>query len=162
MRALIAVLAPLALVFAAAAPANAQTVTVPADHTGLVRLPQEAATIVVGNPAIADAMLYDARTLFVSGRVFGQTNLIALSAAGQVIYAADVSVTLSGRDHVQVVRNNTADNAIAQHSYVCDPVCRAIPVIGDEASRFDAIIGQRNAASGAAQGAAENASNGGN
>jgi hypothetical protein len=156
MRALIALLAPLAL--AVTAPAAAQTVTVPADHTGLVRLPQEAATIVVGNPAIADAMLYDSRTLFVSGRVFGQTNLIALNAEGRVIYAADVSVTLSDRNHVQVVRNNTTDLTSAQHTYVCDPVCRAVPVIGDEPGRFDAVAGQRNTVSGAAQSAAGAAS----
>lgn len=156
MRALIALLAPLAL--AVSAQASAQTVTVPADHTGLVRLPQDAATIVVGNPAIADAMLYDSRTLFVSGRVFGQTNLIALNADGRVIYAADVSVTLSDRNHVQVVRNNPTELTSAQHTYVCDPVCRAVPVIGDEPGRFDAVSGQRNAVSGAAQSAAGAAS----
>lgn len=158
MRALIALLAPLAL--AVSAPAGAQTVTVPADHTGLVRLPQEAATIVVGNPAIADAMLYDSRTLFVSGRVFGQTNLIALNAAGQVIYAADVSVTLSDRNHVQVVRNNPSNLSAAQHSYVCDPVCRAVPLIGDEPGRFDALTSQRSTLSDAAQAAAGSLSGG--
>ncbi len=162
MRAVIPLLAPLALAFAAAAPAPAQTVTVPADHTGLVRLPQEAATIVVGNPAIADAMLHDSRTLFVSGRVFGQTNLIALNASGQVIYAADVSVTLSERDHVQVVRNNTSELSVAQHSYVCDPVCRAVPVIGDAPGRFDAITAQRSAVTGAGQAAAGASSRGEN
>lgn len=151
MRALLALLAPLAL---AIAPAAAQTVTVPADHTGLVRLPQDAATIVVGNPAIADAMLYDSRTLFVSGRVFGQTNLIALNTEGRVIYAADISVTMSDRNHVQVVRNNTSELASVQHSFVCDPVCRAIPVIGDEADRFEALAQQRSTLSGAAQSAA--------
>lgn len=156
MRALIALLA---LAFTAAAPVAAQTVTVPADHTGLVRLPGEAATIVVGNPAIADAMLYDSRTLFVSGRVFGQTNLIALDSQGQVIYAADVSVVMSDRNHVQVMRNRVSENAVSQASFVCDPVCRAIPVIGDDLDRFDAISQQRSTQSGAGSGAAATETN---
>jgi hypothetical protein len=156
MRALIALLAPLAL--AVTAPAGAQTVTVPTDHTGLVRLPQDAATIVVGNPAIADAMLHDARTLFVSGRVFGQTNLIALNAAGHVIYAADISVTMSDRDHVQVVRNRNSDDLIGQYTYVCNPVCRATLSIGDSPAHFEPTHGQRANVSEAARNAAGEAS----
>lgn len=153
-----AVIALLALAFAAAAPAAAQSVRVPVDQTGLVRLPQEAATIVVGNPAIADAMLYDSRTLFLSGRVFGQTNLIALNAEGQVIYAADVSVTMSERNHVQVVRNRVSDNIIGQHTYICDPMCRATVTIGDTDEHFQRTFGQRANVSEAARNAAGEAS----
>ncbi len=138
-----AVIALLALVSLAAAPAAAQSVRVAVDQTGLVRLPQEAATIVVGNPAIADAMLYDARTLFLSGRVFGQTNLIALNADGQVIYAADVSVVMSDRNHVQVIRNQVSDITISQYTYVCDPVCRATLSVGDTNAHFQEVHGQR-------------------
>jgi len=138
-----AVIALLALAGAAATPAAAQTVNIPIDQAGLVRLPQDAATIVVGNPAIADAMMHDPRTLFVSGRVFGQTNLIALNADGRVIYAADISVTMSDRNHVQVVRNRVSDTRIAQNTYVCDPVCRATLSIGDSRDFFSDTHGQR-------------------
>lgn len=149
-----AVIALLALVSLAAAPAAAQSVRVAVDQTGLVRLPQEAATIVVGNPAIADAMLYDARTLFLSGRVFGQTNLIALNANGQVIYAADVSVVMSDRNHVQIIRNRVSDTQTDQYTYACDPVCRATISIGDSALYFDRTNGQRSSVSEPARSAA--------
>jgi hypothetical protein len=150
MRALVTAFAALALT----APAMAQTVTVPANHTGLVRLPQDAATIVVGNPAIADAMLQGPRTLFVSGRVYGQTNLIALNADGQVIMATDIAVTLSDRDHVQVVRAG-GEGTPRQYTYVCQPVCQAVLSVGDEnQSYFAPINEQRNAVTGSAQDAA--------
>lgn len=148
MRALFAFIAPLALV--AAAPAWAQTVTVPADHAGLVRLSQDAETIVVGNPAIADAMLHGPRTVFVSGRVYGQTNLIALNSEGQVIMAADIAVTQSDRGHVEVLRGATSDSAVSQATYVCNPVCRPSLSVGDTPERFDTINAQRQAVTGAA------------
>ncbi|MBI1263803.1 MAG: pilus assembly protein CpaC [Alphaproteobacteria bacterium] len=111
-----------------AAPALAQVFRVPADHAALIRLPGEAAAIVVGNPAIADANLYDARTIFITGKQFGRTNLIALNAQGRVLYTADLAVTGNDRGVVQVFRNNT------RASYVCAPDCQAIPTLADDAA----------------------------
>ncbi|MCC5995797.1 MAG: pilus assembly protein N-terminal domain-containing protein [Oceanicaulis sp.] len=125
LRALIAALALTALI---AAPAAAQVFRVPADHAALIRLPGEAAAIVVGNPAIADANLYDARTIFITGKRFGRTNLIALNAQGRVLYTADLAVTGNDRGVVQVFRNNT------RSSYVCAPDCQAIPTLADDAA----------------------------
>ena len=144
MRAVIALFALICL----AAPAAAQTYRVPSDHAGLIRLPEDAATVVVGNPAIADAMLYDARTLFISGRVFGQTNLIALNADGRVIYVTDIAVTQSDSQHVRVFRNSNG------YTFSCNPICEAIPQIGDEANRFRDLSEQRRAVSDAAINAA--------
>ena len=134
MRALLALFA---LVLASTAPAAAQSYTVPMDQAGLLRLPEDAAAIVVGNPAIADATMFDARTVFISGRAYGQTNIIALNAEGRVIYANDVSVTHSTREHVQVFHNQ------AQESFVCNPVCRRVPLIGDADDIFTRTLNQR-------------------
>ncbi|WP_199200482.1 pilus assembly protein N-terminal domain-containing protein [Alkalicaulis satelles] len=123
LRALITVIALAAM---AVAPAAAQTFRVPADHAALIRLPGEAAAIVVGNPAIADANLYDARTIFITGKRFGRTNLIALNAEGRVLYTADLAVGGNDRGVVQVFRNT------ARASYVCAPDCQAIPVLADD------------------------------
>jgi Flp pilus assembly secretin CpaC len=123
LRALFA--AVLAAGLAAAALANSHTVKVPVDHAGLVRLPEAAAGVVVGNPDIADATLYDARTLLISAKVYGRTNLIAMNDAGQVIYTADIAVTQNERSLVQVFRNT------ARASLVCDPVCQVVALPGD-------------------------------
>lgn len=117
--------AALALLLTAAAVANAHTVRVPANHAGLIRLPQDAAGVVVGNPDIADAALYDARTLLITAKVYGRTNLIAMNDAGQVIYTADIAVTQNDRSLVQVYRNTD------RTSFVCDPVCQTVPLQGD-------------------------------
>jgi len=134
-RALIAFLAALC----ATAAAGAQNVTVPADHAGLIRLPGDADAVVVGNPAIADATLYDARTLFVTGKVHGRTNLIALNAEGQVLYTTDLAVTGGDRGTVQVFRGT------ARESYHCAPVCQAAPTVGDAPDWFSAVTGQQGA-----------------
>ncbi len=146
MRALIALFG---LIVATAAPAAAQTYSVPIDQAGLLRLPEDASAVVVGNPAIADATMFDARTVFVSGRAFGQTNIIALNADGQVIYANDVSVVLASNSHVQVFNNTN------QESFVCDPVCHRVPQIGDEESVFSRTDTQRAATRNAADSATQ-------
>lgn len=157
-----AVIALFALCLASASAASAQSYSVPIDQASLLRLPEEASAIVVGNPAIADATLFNARTVFVSGRAYGQTNLIALNAHGEVIYANDVSVTQSDRQHLQVFHNNVASREHFPYSYVCDPICRSVPLIGDDRTYFDRIDGQRERLSSAADEAASRDLSGGN
>ena len=153
MRAAIALLALCTL---ASTPAAAQSYSVPIDQASLLRLPEEAAAIVIGNPAIADATLFNSRTVFVSGRAYGQTNLIALNAHGQVIYANDVSVTQSDREHVQVFHNNSLA------SFICNPVCRAVPLIGDDLPRhFEPTMRQREQVASNADSAVERDLSGG-
>jgi len=146
MRAVIALFALLTAVTASAA---AQPYSVPIDQAGLLRLPEDASAIVVGNPAIADATMFDARTVFISGRAYGQTNIIALNAHGRVIYANDVSVTHTAREHVQVYHNQN------QQSFICNPVCRPVPMIGDEDSLFTRSLSQRSSIGEAADSAAQ-------
>lgn len=124
-----------ALVFAGAA--LARPFDVPIDHAALIRLPEQASAIVVGNPSIADATLYDGRTLFVTGKLYGRTNLIALNGEGRVIYTSDLVVTQSDRDTVEVFRN------VNRETYVCAPECEATPAIGDEMESFSTRSGQQ-------------------
>ncbi|MCC5982558.1 MAG: pilus assembly protein N-terminal domain-containing protein [Oceanicaulis sp.] len=125
------------IALASASAVHARPFEVPADHAALIRLPGDAAAIVVGNPHIADVMLYDARTIFVTGRVYGRTNLIALDDNGRVLYTSDLAVTASPRGQVQVFRNNQ------RMSYVCAPECQAVPLVGDEANWFDELARQQ-------------------
>jgi len=134
MRALITSLAALAGIAGAA---QARPFDVPMDHAAMIRLPDEASAIVVGNPSIADAMLYDGRTLFVTGKVYGRTNLIALDDAGRVIYTSDLVVSQTDRDTVEVFRN------VKRETYVCAPECEATPAIGDEQGVYDVWSGQQ-------------------
>jgi len=82
-----------ALVLAgAAAPALAQSLVVPIDHSVRIGVKGQAASVVVGNPQVADVTVVDTHTLFVSGRGYGETDVVVLDGAGRTIYAGDVVV----------------------------------------------------------------------
>ena len=124
------------LSLALAAVAHAHTYTVPANHAGLIRLPADASGLAIGNPSIADITLYDARTILVTGKTYGRTNIIAMNSEGRVIYTTDLAVTENDRGLVQVYHNTE------RGSFVCNPVCQAIPLVGDGEEHFGRIDGQ--------------------
>ena len=78
----------LAVVFvlaAGASPARAKTdvIAVTLDQAKIAQLPRGTATLIVGNPMIADVtMLKNNNAMVITGKGFGQTNLIAIDAGG--------------------------------------------------------------------------------
>ena len=58
----------------------------------IVKLARPADTIVVGNPAIADASVQDASTIVLTGKGFGVTNLVVLDQDGNPIIDEQVTV----------------------------------------------------------------------
>ena len=61
-----------------AAPVRADTVTVPVDRARVMKLPERVATIIIGNPLIADAALQSGGVLVITGKGYGTTNMLAL------------------------------------------------------------------------------------
>ena len=57
------------------------------NHAKIIKLSHAAATVIIGNPEIADATVRDSQTLVLTGRGFGQTNLVILDAGGNPIVA---------------------------------------------------------------------------
>ena len=64
--------------------ALAADINVILDQAKLLKLPERVATIVVGNPLIADVALQSGGILVVTGKGYGVTNLIVLDRAGNV------------------------------------------------------------------------------
>ena len=60
-------------------------------HTLTFRAP--IATVYVGNPAIADITMIDARHAFVQGKSYGRTNIVALNHDGVQVFNTGVTVT---------------------------------------------------------------------
>ena len=58
-----------------------------------MKLPDRVATIVIGNPLIADATLQSGGILVLTGKGYGSTNLLALDRAGKVVMDKTVRVT---------------------------------------------------------------------
>ncbi len=66
------------------------------DQAKLIKLPERAATIVVGNPLIADAALQPGGLIVMTGKGYGTTNLIALDRRGNALMEKRVQVRGSG------------------------------------------------------------------
>jgi Flp pilus assembly secretin CpaC len=121
-----------AAAWAVCAPAAAQdgVINLVLDRAMVVHVEQPADTVIVGNPMIADATVRDNKTLIVTGRSFGTTNLIILDKDGKTI--VDNLVTVSAGDDNLV----TVYSRPGRQTYSCTPVCAPTITIGDDPSTF--------------------------
>jgi len=117
---------------AGATPAHAanDVLAVTLDQAKVVQLPQRASTLIVGNPMIADVtMLKNNNMMVITGKGFGQTNLIAIDAAGAMIEEQQIRVLPS---RTLVVLQKGA----ARVSYSCNPDCMPTVQLGDDDKIF--------------------------
>ena len=121
----------------AAAPVRAETINVSIDQARLMKVPDSVATIVIGNPLVADASLQAGGVLVLTGKNFGSTNLLALDRTGRVVMDKKVQVQGEpGSDLVVVYRG------VARESYSCSPECEPRLTLGDLAPYFSQILSQ--------------------
>ncbi len=126
-----------AAILIAAAPAAAQPLTLEANKSVSVRLPGDAASIVIGNKNIADVAVHDERLIFLTGKTFGTTNLMVFDRGGRQIYANEIVVTTNVSNLVSINR------AGAAYTYDCAPNCRSVLNPGDDPGYFDALMQQQ-------------------
>jgi putative type II/III system pilus formation protein len=115
-----------------ASPARAETsmIAVTLDQAKIARLPQGTATLIVGNPMIADVtMLKNNHTMVITGKGFGQTNLIAIDAAGSLIEEEQIRVLPSKA--LVVLQSGSS-----RMSYSCNPDCMPTVQLGDDDKIF--------------------------
>jgi len=96
------------------------------NKTEIVRLPENAGAVVIGNPAIADVTVHSANTLFVVGRGYGETNLVVLNSTGNTIMNANIQVINQRPRHGVRLFNGKQ-----RESYSCAPYCLPSPILGD-------------------------------
>ena len=93
------------------APAKAaDTLNVVLDQATIMKLPEKVATIVVGNPLIADVAVQSGGLVVVTGKGYGSTNIIALDRAGAVLMERSIVVSGAVGPTVQVYRGIAARN----------------------------------------------------
>ncbi len=131
---------------AGAMPAQADIVTVNLDQAYILRLPDRVATIVIGNPLIADATLQSGGVLVVTGKGYGATNLLALDRTGRVVMDQTVQVLGPAGNDVVVVYKG-----VERESYSCAPECGRRITLGDSPNYFNATLTQSGARNGQAQ-----------
>jgi hypothetical protein len=120
-----------------AATAQAETVTVKVDEAHILKLPDKVATIVIGNPLIADATLQSGGILVITGKGFGATNLLALDRSGRAVMEKTVQVQGPAGDNLVVVYKG-----VARESYSCTPQCAPRITLGDDTKFFSETLSQ--------------------
>jgi hypothetical protein len=130
----------------AMANAKADTVQVSLDQAQVMRLPSGVATIVIGNPLIADGARQAGGLLVVTGKGYGTTNLMALDRTGRVLM--DKSITVGGPSSGDLV---VVYKGVDRESYSCSPKCGPrITTLGDAPAYFGTVMGETTARSNAA------------
>ncbi|KJC47957.1 pilus assembly protein N-terminal domain-containing protein [Bradyrhizobium sp. LTSP857] len=133
---LLAAAAVLASPAAVLAEPTADAIAVNVDQAKLVRLPGKVATIVVGNPLIADVTLQPGGMIVVTGKGYGATNFIALDRGGEILVDRQIQVEGPSDRLVTVYRG------VERESYSCMPVCQRRVTLGDSDGYFNATMGQ--------------------
>ncbi|MEO5756114.1 MAG: pilus assembly protein N-terminal domain-containing protein [Mesorhizobium sp.] len=85
----------------------------------IVKLSRAADTIVVGNPAIADAAVQDASTIVLTGKGFGVTNLVVLDPEGSPIIDEQITVVRQDASSVRIYRRAEIQ------TMSCTPYCES-------------------------------------
>ena len=136
-----------AMAFADPGP-ESKSIAVNVDQAKLVKLPPKVATIVVGNPLIADVTLQPGGLIVVTGKGYGATNFIAMDRAGEVLVDRMIQVEGPTDQLVTVYRG------VERESYTCMPICQRRVTLGDGDHFFKAAMDQAGSLSSQATGAA--------
>jgi Flp pilus assembly secretin CpaC len=83
----------------------------------ILKLDRPVSKVIVGNSEVADATVADSRTIVLTGRSFGTTNLVLLDADGNAIVDERILVSIDESSTVRVFRS-TARTVLS-----CTPNC---------------------------------------
>lgn len=113
---------------------------VPLDQVRIVTFDSPVKTVYVGNPVIADITVIDSTHVFLLGKNFGTTNIIALDNAGRQSFNEQVTVMERTGGAVTVQRG------ASKLTMMCSAArCEASPIPGDDKAPYDAVTGQMTA-----------------
>jgi hypothetical protein len=116
------------------------------DQAKTLKLPEGTATLVVGNPLIADAVVQPSGIVVITAKSYGATNLIAVDRNGATLFNRQIQV-VGPTDKVVFVHRG-----IERETYSCVPNCERRITIGDTPTYFTANLGQLGTFSAQAQG----------
>ncbi|MGO9740876.1 MAG: pilus assembly protein N-terminal domain-containing protein [Roseiarcus sp.] len=113
-----------------------EVIRVTIDQAKVAKVPGGTSTLVIGNPMIADVtMLRGTAGMVITGKGYGQTNLIALDAKGNILDEKQLRVE-PGNTVLVVQRGD------ARASYSCNPECMPTVQLGDDPKVFGETGGQ--------------------
>src|SRR5262249_55014653 len=125
---------------------NSDVISISIDQAQVLKLPAGVATLVIGNPLIADVSVQPGGMGVLTAKGYGVTNMVALDRAGQVLEQKTIEVQ-GARDSVVVYRG------VERESYSCTPKCERRIMLGDGGDYFTqnaTQVGARASQAGAA------------
>src|SRR5664280_1771536 len=123
-------------------------IAVNVDQAKLVKLLTRVATIVVGNPLIADVTLQTGGVIVVTGKGYGATNFIAMDRSGEVLVDRVIQVEGPTDQLITIYRG------VERESYSCMPICQQRVTLSDGDKYFKSAIDQAGSLSSQASGSA--------
>ncbi len=117
-----------AVILAAATPAAAaeEAIAVHLDQAKILKLPDRAATVVIGDPLIADLSIQPGHLAVVTGKAYGATNVVVLDKSGAVLLEKNIEV--KGPDNEPLV---VVYRGLTRQTYSCTPDCSPRATLGD-------------------------------
>jgi Pilus formation protein N terminal region len=121
-----------------------ETITLMLDRATVIRSPAKTSMVVIGNPAIADVSVQKNGVMVLTGKSFGETNLLALDDQGQLVSESWIKVQAASRSNVVVYRGAEPE------TYSCTPDCKPTFALGDSERHFSKTGSQLGARNGVA------------
>ncbi len=115
-----------------------EPIQITVDRAKVMRISQPAATIIIGNPAIADATVQSDQMLVITGKSYGVTNLIVLDIDGNPI--ADEILNVRAAEDLSV----TLYRGVRRETLNCAPSCQTTISVGDDEEVFTRTQNQIN------------------
>lgn len=88
--------------------AQSSPLNIQIDRSQRISLRGAAGSVIVANPAIADVTVVDANTLFITGKGYGSTEVVAVDQLGRTLFHNQVIVTAPTTGAVRVWRGAQA------------------------------------------------------
>ena len=126
---------------AAAAPAALadEQIVVHLDEARVIKLPDRATTVVVGNPLIADLSVQPGGLAVLTGKSYGATNFLIMDKSGAVLTEHNVEVQ-GPTDKIVVVYRG-----VNRATYSCTPECAARVTLADQTEFFTDTLARMSA-----------------
>jgi Flp pilus assembly secretin CpaC len=132
----------------ASVPARAESgepISVKVNMARVLRINSPAATVIIGNPGVADVTIQDPQTLVLTGKSYGQTNLIVLDSVGNPIADTLIEVVQSQADLVTIYQG------AARTTLACAPSCQPMIMVGDDVGYTSTTISSSTMVQSSAQ-----------
>jgi len=126
----------------------ADVVDVVLDQVKIIQLPEKVVTLVIGNPLVVDVtMLRGNNKMILTGKAFGQTQIVALDGAGEAIGESLIKVSADDTKNLVVQRG------LERESYHCNQRCQLTYALGDSTRHMGETAGQIQSRNGVMAGA---------